>query len=150
MVKGNERWHAPFNRNGYRFWLGLSGAWESWFWYLASVCSPTLKLSKGRWQRQGQSWTQWGPAVTMKIEWIFTTWRNSSWLAAATPLVGPASTADDRHRKTVVPVENYWVILALCMCPCEGGSGANFYLFHYFQEWKGKQVVPKSTKITGI
>lgn len=127
----NGKWEqqtptAP-SRNRDWFWLGISGLWEFWFQYLASVYSPALKLSKGSWGRQDQSRRRWGPAVTMKIEWIFTTWRYSSWLAAATPLVGPASTADGRHWKTVVPVENYWVLLVLCMYACEGGSGASFF-----------------------
>lgn len=150
MVNGSGRHPCPPNRNRDWCWLGVSSVWDLQFQCLASVCFPALKLSKGSWGRQGQSWRWWGPAVTTKIEWIFTTWHYNSWLAAATPLVGPANTADGRHWKTVVPVENYWVLLVLHMCVCEGGSEANFYLFNYFQERKGKEMVPETIDITGM
>lgn len=122
MVNGSDR-HTPqpSNRNGYWFWLGIAGVWGVWFQYLPSVCSPALKLSKGSWEGQGQSPIWWGPAVTMKIEWIFTTWHYSSWLAAATPLVGPASTADGRYWKTLCQ----WKITEFCwscVCACVRGE----------------------------
>lgn len=152
VVSGSDRHPYPPAGMGTGFDWGflVFVSCKLWFQYFTPVCSP--KLPQGSGGRQGQSrrddgaqlwqwkWNEYSqrdvpvPALLLVLLW---------WVLPAQQM---AST--ERLLCQWKITEFCWS--CACMWMCEGGSGANFHLFNYFQERKGNKWLPKTTKITGI